>query len=173
MRNLFLVGPMGAGKTSIGRQLARSLGLPFFDTDQEIEERTGVDLAWIYDVEGEAGFQLRELEVVSDLSTRKGIVLSTGGGTVIDPECRKLLSARGLVLHLKATVEQQCERLRRDTRRPILRDNNNKEALLRIAEARNALYYELADVSFDTDGKSVSGVVRDIVDYLHSDRRYG
>src|SRR5438270_798093 len=113
-KNIFLVGPMGAGKSSVGKSLAKQLGLDFYDTDEEIEVRTGVDLAWIFDLEGEEGFRRREAAVVADLTKLSGVVLATGGGTVMTPENRTLLTARGAIVYLDVTLEHQHTRVVND-----------------------------------------------------------
>lgn len=168
INNIFLIGPMGAGKTSIGKMLAQELGLQFMDTDHEIEKRTGVDIPWIFDVEGEDGFRKREREVVKELVDQTGIVLSTGGGTVVDDESRNCLAARGVVVYLHATVVQQYERVYKDTKRPLISNDNPKEALDDLFSKREPLYQEIADAVFETDNKSVHRVVRDIIEFLDS-----
>src|SRR3569623_1516762 len=118
--NLFLIGPTGAGKTSIGRRLAAHYGLPFLDLDQEIERHCGVDVRCVFEIEGEAGFRQRESALLDTLSTSAGVLLAIGAGAVLDPDIRRHLAVRGLVLWLYTTVEQQLERLARDTKRPLL-----------------------------------------------------
>ena len=117
-RNIFLVGPMGAGKSTIGRHLADELHLDFFDSDQEIERRTGADIAWIFDLEGEDGFRKREENVINDLTDKQGIVLATGGGSIVTKAVRNRLSARGIVVYLQTTIDKQVARTQRDKRRP-------------------------------------------------------
>ena len=169
INNIFLIGPMGAGKTSIGKMLAQELGLKFMDTDHEIEKRTGVDIPWIFDVEGEAGFRKRERDIVKELVDQTGVVLSTGGGTVVDAESRNFLAARGVVVYLHATVVQQYERVYKDTKRPLIGNQENpKEALDNLFSEREPLYQEIADAVFETDNKSVHRVVRDIIEFLDS-----
>ena len=129
--NVFLVGPMGSGKTAVGRQLARKLGLKFVDADAEIEERTGVDIPYIFEKEGEAGFRRREREVIEELTAREGLVLATGGGTVLDPDNRDRLRERGRVVYLRTSVDQQLARTRRSAHRPLLRTANPRETLQR------------------------------------------
>lgn len=119
-RNIFLVGPMGAGKSTIGRHLADQLHLEFFDSDQEIERRTGAEIAWVFDIEGEDGFRVREEGVISDLTEMQGIVLATGGGSVISKDVRNKLSARGIVVYLETPIEKQVARTQRDKKRPLL-----------------------------------------------------
>ncbi len=153
--NLVLVGPMGAGKTSIGRRLAARCGLAFVDADREIEARTGAPVATIFECEGEAGFRGRERAVLADLLAGDGLIVATGGGAVLDPGTRRLLRERGFVVHLHASVEQQLRRLARDRSRPLLRatgnDNDDRAAVLqRLHEVRGPLYADTADLHFDT-----------------------
>ena len=124
-RNIFLIGPMGAGKSTIGRELADRLHLEFFDSDQEIERRTGADIAWVFDLEGEEGFRKREEGVIEDLSEKQGIVLATGGGSVISLQVRNRLSARGIVVYLETTIDKQVARTQRDRRRPLLQTSED------------------------------------------------
>lgn len=120
-RNIFLVGPMGAGKSTIGRQLAQQLNMEFYDSDQEIEKRTGADVGWVFDVEGEDGFRDREEKIINELTEKQGIVLATGGGSVKSRETRNRLSARGVVVYLETTIEKQLARTQRDKKRPCCR----------------------------------------------------
>jgi shikimate kinase len=162
-RNVFLVGPMGAGKSTIGRHLADELHLEFFDSDQEIERRTGADIAWIFDLEGEEGFRKREEDVIEDLTDKQGIVLATGGGSVVSKAVRNRLSARGIVVYLQTTIDKQVARTQRDKRRPLLQ-NDDPEAVLRaLAEERNPLYEEVADYVVETDEQSARAVANQII----------
>ncbi|MES2212548.1 MAG: shikimate kinase AroK, partial [Pseudomonadota bacterium] len=159
--NLFLVGPMGAGKSTIGRHLARTLKMDFLDTDQEIELSTGADIAWIFDVEGEEGFRQREIQAIDRLSQKQGIVLATGGGAILAPENRKCLAARGTVVYLKTSVAQQLVRTQHDKKRPLIeaaRSGETEEELRRIMEEREPLYREIADMTVTTDGRTVKAV---------------
>ena len=163
-RNIFLVGPMGAGKSTIGRHLAEQLHLDFFDSDQEIEERTGADIAWVFDVEGEEGFRLREEKVIDDLTEKQGIVLATGGGSVASKEVRNRLSARGIVVYLETPIEKQVARTQRDKRRPLLQtEEDSRSVLERLAKERNALYEEVADFTVKTDEQSAKVVASQII----------
>lgn len=167
--NLFLVGPMGAGKSTIGRQLARDLKLDFYDADIEIEERTGADLAWIFDVEGEEGFRLREENIIDELSNMQGILLATGGGVIASAENRKRLAARGTVVYLYATVSQQVKRTaREDRRRPLLRGVEAGSVLNKLMDERDHLYREIADIVVTTDGKSVRAVSQEVIALLNN-----
>src|SRR5699024_9005375 len=137
-RNIFLVGPMGAGKSTIGKYLAQQLHMEFYDSDHEIERRTGADISWVFDVEGEEGFREREEKVINDLSELQGIVLATGGGSIKSKESRNRLSARGIVVYLETPVEKQLARVQKDKRRPLLQTEEEPRAVLeRLAAERN------------------------------------
>ena len=145
--NLFFIGPMGAGKTTIGRRVADLLSLPFFDLDHEIEEHSGAAIALMFDVEGEAGFRHRESLVLAEFAARSGIVLSTGGGAVLAEENRRLLRERGFVVYLETTVDEQLARLARDRKRPLLTAPDRRVRLEQLAAERGPLYRELADLT--------------------------
>ncbi len=162
-RNIFLVGPMGAGKSTIGRHLADELHLDFFDSDQEIERRTGADIAWIFDLEGEDGFRKREENVINDLTDKQGIVLATGGGSIVTKAVRNRLSARGIVVYLQTTIDKQVARTQRDKRRPLLQNEDPEKVLRDLAEMRNPLYEEVADYIVDTDDQSARAVANQII----------
>ena len=165
-RNIFLVGPMGAGKSTIGRHLAQMLHLDFYDSDHEIEARSGADIAWVFDVEGEEGFRVREARVIEDLTEKQGIVLATGGGSVNSKDIRNRLSARGIVVYLETTIDKQVARTQRDKRRPLLQVNDPREVLENLAEERNPLYTEIADLVIRTDDQSAKVVASQIVERL-------
>lgn len=165
-RNIFLVGPMGAGKSTIGRHLADELHLEFFDSDQEIERRTGADIAWIFDLEGEDGFRTREENVINDLTDKQGIVLATGGGSVVSKIVRNRLSARGIVVYLQTTIDKQVARTQRDKRRPLLQNDNPEAVLRELADNRNPLYEEVADYVVDTDDQSARAVANQIIEKI-------
>lgn len=167
-RNIFLVGPMGAGKSTIGRQLAQQLNMEFFDSDQEIERRTGADVSWVFDVEGEAGFRDREEKVINELTEKQGIVLATGGGSVTSRETRNRLSARGVVVYLETTIEKQLARTQRDKKRPLLQVDTPREVLEQLAQERNPLYEEIADVTIRTDEQSAKVVANQIIHLLEN-----
>ena len=162
-RNIFLIGLMGAGKTTIGRHLARNLGCEFFDSDHEIERRTGADIPWIFDIEGEQGFRERERAVIDDLTQRQGIVLATGGGAVLDAENRRNLTARGLVIYLRASVKRLLRRTEKDKNRPLLQTANPGQRLQQLYDERDPLYREIADFIVDTDNRNVSNSVKLII----------
>ncbi|MET0046090.1 MAG: shikimate kinase AroK [Candidatus Thiodiazotropha sp. 6PLUC3] len=162
VQNLFLIGPMGAGKTTVGRQLAEYFRKEFIDSDQEIQRRTGVDIPTIFEGVGEKGFRLREQEVINELTARDGIVLATGGGAVTNEENRKVLSSRGLVIYLHCTVEQQYERTHRDKNRPLLQTDDPKSKLKSLMEERDPLYRQTSDILVSTEGRNTQAVVQDI-----------
>ncbi|GGA34622.1 shikimate kinase [Dyella nitratireducens] len=145
--NLFLIGPTGAGKTSIGRQLAARYGMPFIDLDQEIERVTGVSVTTIFDIEGEAGFRRRERAMLEECSGRRGVLLASGAGAVLDPANRRTLAERGYVVWLQATVPVQLQRLALDTSRPLLADADRHQKLEAMAAARTSLYAEITDLT--------------------------
>lgn len=166
-RNIFLVGPMGAGKSTIGRHLAQQLHMEFLDSDTVIEERTGADIGWVFDVEGEEGFRVREEAVIDDLTQEQGIVLATGGGSVKSKDNRNRLSARGVVVYLETTIEKQLARTNRDKKRPLLQtEDDPREVLEALAKERNALYEEVADYTLRTDDQSAKVVANQIVKML-------
>ena len=164
--NLFLVGPMGVGKTTIGRVLADSLGLEFFDSDREIEMSTGADIPWIFDVEGESGFRIRETRMIEQLTQGKNIVLATGGGAVISAENRERLKARGVVIYLRAPISQQIARTSRDKTRPLLQTANPEQKIRELMELREPLYQEVADMVVDTYRRSPKTVSQEIYKQL-------
>ena len=165
-QNLFLVGPMGAGKSAVGRQLARLMHMDFVDSDDEIEHRTGVDIAFIFEKEGEEGFRKREAKIIEELSARQGIVLATGGGAVMDPRNRSYLGARGIVIYLHTTVEQQFDRTNRGRNRPLLENKDRKAVIVELMEIRGPLYREISDLVVKTDGRLVREVAAEIRDTL-------
>jgi len=166
-RNIFLIGPMGAGKSTIGREIADRLHLEFFDSDQEIERRTGADIAWVFDLEGEEGFRRREETVIEDLSEKQGIVLATGGGSVISTNVRNHLSARGIVVYLETTIDKQVARTQRDRRRPLLQTSEEPRTVLEnLAVERNPFYEEIADIIVQTDDQSAKVVAHKIIERL-------
>lgn len=165
-RNIFLIGPMGAGKSTIGRRLAQTLGMEFLDSDSIIEERAGADIDWIFDVEGEAGFRKREERILNELTQNYGIVLSTGGGSILSKDNRNVLSARGIVIYLETTVDKQFERTQRDKKRPLLQTEDPRKTLEDLAAIRNPLYEEIADITIHTDEQSAKVVANQIIDMM-------
>lgn len=157
---------MGAGKSTIGPLLAEELGWPFYDTDHEIESRTGVDIPWIFDVEGEAGFRRRESEMLEILSVEKPLVLATGGGIVLAEENRRLMRSRGVVVYLSATLEQLVARTSRDRKRPLLQGGSVREKIRSLMAERAPLYEEVADIISVTDERNPRAAARDLVKQL-------
>ena len=160
--NLFLVGPMGSGKSAVGRLLAGRLGLAFLDSDAEIEALTGVDIPYIFEKEGEAGFRARERDVLDALTVRPGVLVATGGGAVLDPDTWARLRSRGCVVYLRTSVNQQLARTRRSGHRPLLRNPDPLGTLERLMQVRAPLYEETADLVVETDSRKVKSVVDEI-----------
>lgn len=163
---IILVGPMGAGKSTVGRQLARSLGYHFYDSDRELEERTGADIPWIFDVEGESGFRDRETRMIDELLDESGIVLATGGGAVLRPENRRRMGEGGCVIYLRVTPELQYERTRMDRNRPLLQNPDPRAVLERLFEERDPLYAEIADLTVEGTQRGPRNLVRYLVRVL-------
>jgi shikimate kinase len=159
---------MGSGKTTIGQRLARKLQLEFLDCDRELEEQTGASVSLIFDVEGEKGFRERETAMLKKLSARDGVLIATGGGVVTTPANRKLLRENGLVVYLQTSVDQQLRRLKRDKSRPLLQTEDRREKLARLAEERNPLYEELADIVFPAQNRAVNSVAASLHEVIHS-----
>jgi shikimate kinase len=160
--NVFLIGPMGAGKTTIGRHLATMLHKRFVDVDQEIEKRTGVSIPVIFEIEGEDGFRRRESAVIEELTRDTDIVLATGGGAVLLEENRKILKDRGIVAYLQADIETLVERTRRDRNRPLLQTENPRGKIEDLLRQREPIYREIADVIINTGQRAPSSVARDV-----------
>jgi len=154
---------MGAGKTAIGKELARQLELDFLDADQEIERRTGVDIPLIFEKEGEAGFRRREREVVAELTQRERLVLATGGGAVLDPANREALKSRGCVIYLRASLDSQAARTAQNRNRPLLHTEDREARLKQLFEIRRPLYEDLADLTVDTDSGQVKQITQRII----------
>jgi len=171
-RNVFLIGPMGSGKTAVGKYLARLLDVPFYDSDSEIERRTGVDIPLIFEKEGEAGFRQRECEAIEALTSLEPIVLATGGGAVLSPENRRHLAERGCVVYLETSIEHQANRVRRSRNRPLLNNVNAYTKLEQLMIVRAPLYAEIADHTIRTDGRRVRSVAERIARILSRAREH-
>jgi len=165
-RNIFLVGLMGAGKTTVARQLARRLGKTFYDTDHEIERRTGVRVQVIFEIEGEPGFRAREAQMVDSLTALEDVVLGTGGGVVLKPENRALLASRGFVIYLRAQPRDLYQRTRHDKSRPLLATDDPLARLEELQRVRDPLYREVADLIVDTGRQSVGALVDQLLKRL-------
>ena len=161
--NIFIVGPMGSGKSTVGKIISDELFLDFFDTDDEIEKRTGASIDWIFDLEGEEGFRRRESEILSEMVQKNSIVLSTGGGIILDSSNRELLSSRGTVFYLSTPISIQVERTANDKDRPLLKNGNPSEILSKLHEERKGLYESVSDHVVETDNKSSQEVASQIV----------
>lgn len=161
--NLFLIGPMGAGKSTIGRLLAAELSREFFDSDHAIQARCGADIPWIFDVEGEQGFRQREVQMIDDLTQRPSVVVATGGGAVLREENRRALRERGTVVYLLTTVDQQLRRTAKDRNRPLLQCDNREQVLNDMFAQRDPLYRATSDITVRTDRRSPRAVVNEIL----------
>ena len=166
--NIFLIGPMGVGKSTIGKVLAEQLGLIFHDSDREIEAATGADIPWIFDVEGEAGFRVRETRMIEELTSRHGIVLATGGGSVLAEANQHALKTRGVVVYLRASLNQQYERTSRDKNRPLLQTPDPEKKIRELMRIREPIYKALADITINTSRRSPRSVSYEIVQSLRS-----
>lgn len=163
---IFLIGPMGAGKSTIGKQLAASLGLDFVDSDSVIRERTGVDIATIFEYEGEAGFRKREAKVIDELTQQDNLVLATGGGAVTTAEVANNLASRGFVIYLHCSPDQQFERTIHDKSRPLIQTDDPKATLQSLMENREPVYREVADLVVSTEKRSAASVTKEVNQYF-------
>ena len=166
LTNIFLIGSMGAGKSTLGRLLASTLKRPFYDLDKVIEERCGASIPWIFDLEGEEGFRVRESQAIDELTQLKGIVLSTAGGSVLKEDNRQYLKERGVVVFLRTTVEQQLLRTSKDRNRPLLQTEDPRARLEALKEVRDPLYLATAHLVVDTDQRPPRQVMLDIKQQL-------
>jgi shikimate kinase len=164
--NHVLIGPMGAGKSTIGRKLARRLGLDFVDADQRLEDITGATVPMIFECEGEAGFRARESQLLAELMQGQGQLIATGGGAVLAEDNRRLLKARGFIVYLRVDVDQQLHRLARDRSRPLLAGSDRRGKLEALAEARGPIYAELADYTYDSPGQSAQSAAAQLAEEL-------
>lgn len=163
VKNIVLIGPMGAGKSTIGLLLSKTLKIPFVDIDHEIEARAGADIPWIFEKEGEAGFRKRESNLLAELSKRQGMVLATGGGAILSEQNRLILKSAGVVVYLAASIEQQLARTAKDKHRPLLQTQNPREVLTKLMAQREPLYKQIAQVIVTTDRRSPRLVVKEIL----------
>lgn len=173
VENIVLVGPMGAGKSTIGRQLSNALKKEFKDSDHEIVARTGASIPLIFEIEGEEGFRKREAAMIDELTQLNDIVLATGGGAVLREENRFNLKQRGVVIYLYASVDQLFERTSRDHNRPLLQTENPRQKLQELMEQRDPLYREVADMVVHTDDRSIRSVVKEILVRLKQESKFG
>ena len=164
--NIFIVGPMGSGKSTVGKILSDELFLNFFDTDEEIESRTGASIDWIFDLEGEEGFRKREGLVLEEMAEKNSIVLSTGGGIILSSSNRELLSSRGTVFYLSTPISIQVERTSKDKNRPLLKNGDPEEILSKLHEVRKTLYEEVSDHIIETENKSSQEVAAEIISLI-------
>jgi shikimate kinase len=164
--NVYLIGPTGSGKTAVGKQLARDTGLTFLDTDHEIENRTGVEISFIFEKEGEAGFRERESDMIEELSSLRGAVIATGGGAILASKNRERLAATGIVVYLQTGITEQLRRTGRTRKRPLLNKKNPRKVLEEMTAVRRPLYEEIADVSLDTSNQRVRSVAKQLKSIL-------
>lgn len=165
-RPIFLIGMMGSGKTTVGRRLAAALGRAFVDADRELEQRCGVAVSTIFELEGEDGFRRRETQLIQELTRRSGLVMATGGGAVLRDENRALLRERGLVIYLRASLPELWHRLRHDKVRPLLRTANPRQRIADLMQQRDPLYEQTAHLSILTGRQPADRVVADIIAML-------
>ena len=167
--NIFLIGMPGAGKSTLGKALTKRLGLTFTDADQEIVTRTGVSIATIFEIEGEASFRAREAQLIADLVTRERLVLATGGGAILSEDSRRLMRDNGVVVYLRASLEDLATRTARDTKRPLLQGANPADALRKLFQIREPLYNETAHIIIDTGRQHATKLAEQIADQLQRD----
>jgi shikimate kinase len=171
--NIFLIGPMGSGKTTLGRRVAAELGLKFVDADQELERQTGVSVNLIFDIEGETGFRERETKMLREVTALDGVLVATGGGAILSEVNRDLLRENGFVVWLKTTVEQQLRRLGRDKARPLLQTRDREHRLRSLARVRDPLYAEVADLVFETSNRKAKLVAGELAATIRTEWQPG
>ena len=164
--NIFIVGPMGSGKSTVGKIISDELFLNFFDTDDEIESRTGASIDWIFDLEGEEGFRKRESSILEEMVKQNSIVLSTGGGIILSDSNREMLSSRGTVFYLSTPISVQLERTSKDKDRPLLKNGDPEEILTRLQKERKDLYESVSDHVIETENKSSQKVASEIINLV-------
>ena len=160
--NIYLVGPMGSGKTTIGNKLAKELKLNFYDTDKEIELKTGVEISYIFEKEGEAGFRIREKQAIRNLTKLESIVLSTGGGSIINKEVRENLKDTGIIIFLEASIEKQLLQTGYNDNRPLLNNGDKRSKLEKLYKLRKPIYKNIADIEINTNNKNIKRIIEDI-----------
>ena len=173
LKRVFIVGPMGVGKTTVGKLLASELGLRFLDSDREIERRTGTNISWIFDVEGEKGFRDREEQVLEDLTNETNVLIATGGGAVLRERNRENLKIRGLVIYLNADLTLLVKRTKDETKRPLLKGKSAKKVLEKILRERGSLYKEVSDLEVKVTEKSIKNTVAEILRTLQEEAEFG
>jgi len=169
-KNIILIGPMGAGKSSVGKRLAKQLNRKFYDCDKVLEDRTGVAITTIFELEGEQGFRQRETKILRDLVSHKNAVIATGGGVVLVPENLKLIKQNGIVVYLQASVNSQIKRTRHDKKRPLLKTQDRHATLQKLANERNAIYEKISDLVVDTNTQSISSSIEQICKQVNSSK---
>ncbi|MGI4816472.1 MAG: shikimate kinase AroK [Janthinobacterium lividum] len=169
-KNIFLIGPMGAGKSTVGRYLSQVLNMSFYDSDSEIEKRTGADIDWVFEVEGESEFRIREEKIINELTDKTGIILSTGGGSILSLKSRDLLQSRGVVIYLRTSVKEQLLRTKMDKKRPLLSSNSNenKKILRSLLVIRDPIYKKMSDFIIDTVNNDIPCIASNIMQFFHS-----
>lgn len=170
--NIYLIGLMGVGKTTIGKQLAKALAMPFYDSDKAIKDSTGVDIPTIFEFEGEEGFRIREAKMIEKLTRLQGIVMATGGGAILREENRNHLKENGFIVYLHCSIDRVLERTRRDTQRPLLKTENPRKRLQQLLEERQPLYLSCADIKIDTGVLRTKTVIKQILE-AYSARKQG
>jgi|TARA_B110000444_G_scaffold257725_1_gene296834 shikimate kinase len=163
---LLIIGPMASGKSTIGLKLANRLNLDFVDTDQQVEDRAGAEISWIFDIEGESGFRIREEEVLKEVCLNDEIVISTGGGIIIEKNNRKLISESGVVIYLEVSIQTQLERTLMDKSRPLLDGKDKEQTLKNLKKQRTPLYEEIANITIEAGDRSNNQVVEEILKLL-------
>ena len=166
-KNIFLIGPMGVGKTTIGRVLAKRLGKRFYDSDDEIERKTGAPISLIFDIEGESGFRRRESKVIDELTLKNGVVLATGGGAILSSLNQQMLSQRGIVIFLEASAELLIQRTKYDTKRPLLHTKDRRMKIKSLLQEREQIYSRVADSRINVDNMSIKETIKQITEYIH------
>ena len=167
-KNLILIGPMGAGKSSIGRRLAKQLNKKFYDCDRVLEERTGVTITTIFELEGEEGFRQRETKILQELVKSQNAVIATGGGVVLRTENLDLIRHNSIVIYLKASLDSQIKRTKHDKKRPLIQTRERRATLAKLARSRNPIYEQVADITIDTDGQSIDASVEKMASQLNA-----